>query len=299
MAIFLDLLEGLRLGGRSLQDFARIEAARSRCRTLTQYVSRLDVLGGQGMGSPGELRFPDHGRGGEAAHLFLAQHYPDLRPDVPLLIQLWSIASDVPRETEEDLPSLGEVVEWANWELEYARNAPLLVVGTALAEVLTLAPLGRGNRQLAELWGTLMMLRSGFEYVALAPVGEFLPAKLSRLRACRERLAHERNLRALEYWMEALLDLLACQAETAMERLEARLSGPALPALQASLMALVRREGRITSRRAREVTQASRNTLKDNFRRLVEAGHLTRHGQRRGIFYTPAKVPPGPEGGTK
>jgi Fic family protein len=33
------------------------------------------------------------------------------------------------------------------------------------------------------------------------------------------------------------------------------------------------------------LTGASRNTLKLHFRTLVERGHLTKHGQGRGVWY--------------
>jgi hypothetical protein len=34
------------------------------------------------------------------------------------------------------------------------------------------------------------------------------------------------------------------------------------------------------------LTGASRNTLKEHFRQLVEKGHLTRHGGGRSTWYT-------------
>lgn len=289
MSIFLDQLERLRLGGRSLLDFARVEQARARCVTLSDHVGRLEEVRRPAGEGGEEIPFPSHGQGEEAALRLLYDHFPRLRPDVPLLVRLWSIASSDPREPEEDLDALSELVEWANWELEYARTPPALVISTALAELVTLAPFPRGNSLLAKLWGTLMMLRSGFEYVPLVPLEEVVRERATRLRACRDRLRAEKTLRALEYWSEVILECMAVQGELALERQEERLQGPPLPALQETLVNLARQEGQLTSRRAREVTQASRNTLKDNFRRLVQNGYLVRHGQRRGVFYTPAR----------
>jgi hypothetical protein len=34
------------------------------------------------------------------------------------------------------------------------------------------------------------------------------------------------------------------------------------------------------------LTQASRNTLKEHFYKLVKAGHLKMHGQGRGVWYS-------------
>lgn len=44
-------------------------------------------------------------------------------------------------------------------------------------------------------------------------------------------------------------------------------------------------QGRITMGDAIKLTGASRNTLKQHFRSLVENGHLTRHGAGRGSWY--------------
>ncbi|RPJ45330.1 MAG: DUF977 family protein, partial [Betaproteobacteria bacterium] len=43
--------------------------------------------------------------------------------------------------------------------------------------------------------------------------------------------------------------------------------------------------GRITIGEAIKLTQASRNTLKQHFRALVERGQLIRHGKGRGVWY--------------
>lgn len=288
MAVYLSLLENLKLGGPALADFARMEAARARIKALNEHVSRIEETAPLDREEP---HFPEPRRGKAVALRFVCDHFPRLRPDLPLLHRLWAVAHEGPEPAHLDLEPLREVVDWASWELEYSRHPAILVIGTALAELLRLAPFPRGNIRLAKLWGTLMMLRAGFEYVPLAPIDEFVERGAPRLRACRERLGREPGAASLELWFEALLGCLGEQATAAMERAASRLEDPPLPELQERLLGLARQEGRLTSRRAQEVTRASRNTLKDNFRRLVEAGLLLRHGKRRGAFYTLARGP--------
>ena len=292
MGVFLPLLDRIRLGGRSLLAFSRVERARARAHTLTDVHGPVVELT-SGEAPPAPPPGPGHERG--VVLRYISDHHPVLRPDVELVEALWRATWAFGEPPSVDASPLREVVDWANWELEYARHPPLLVIGTAVAELLTLAPFPRGNIRIAKLWATLLMLRSQYSYLALLPLDESVRRSGDRLRACRERLAAEPGRQSLELWIEVLMDCLVDHAENAVARLEQRLDGPALPELQAKLLSLVRQEGRLTSRRAQEITQVSRNTLKDNFKRLVEAGFLERHGQRRGVFYTMGRGPRGPE----
>ena len=59
----------------------------------------------------------------------------------------------------------------------------------------------------------------------------------------------------------------------------------AMPELDLQILDYVRQHGRGTMADIVRVTGASRNTLKDHFRSLVEKGHLTRHGTGKGSWY--------------
>jgi len=58
-----------------------------------------------------------------------------------------------------------------------------------------------------------------------------------------------------------------------------------LPALSLQIVELAREHGRVTMGDIIRLTGASRNTLKQHFRALVEQGHITRHGGGRGSWY--------------
>lgn len=51
------------------------------------------------------------------------------------------------------------------------------------------------------------------------------------------------------------------------------------------ILELAREHGRITVAEAARVAGASRNTVKDHLKALVERGHLTLHGADRGAWY--------------
>ncbi len=60
----------------------------------------------------------------------------------------------------------------------------------------------------------------------------------------------------------------------------------AMPALQLRIVEFTREHGRITIGDAIRLTGASRNTLKQHFRTLVENGTLIQYGSGRGVWYS-------------
>jgi len=57
-------------------------------------------------------------------------------------------------------------------------------------------------------------------------------------------------------------------------------------------VAILRAEGRLTSGRYQEETGASRQTASRDLDEMMNKGVLERHGERKGTFYTKAKVMP-------
>ncbi len=55
--------------------------------------------------------------------------------------------------------------------------------------------------------------------------------------------------------------------------------------ITAEIVEFARGHGRVTIGEAIKVTGASRNTLKQHFRALVERGTLNQHGRGRGVWY--------------
>ena len=59
----------------------------------------------------------------------------------------------------------------------------------------------------------------------------------------------------------------------------------AMPELQLQIVEFAREHGRVTIGEAIKLTGASRNTLKQHFRALVERRMLDQHGSGRGVWY--------------
>jgi len=87
-------------------------------------------------------------------------------------------------------------------------------------------------------------------------------------------------------WLMFFLRALAEQARRLEKKVEReKIILATLPDLALQIVEFAREHGRITIGEAIKLTGASRNTLKQHFRRLVERGHLNLHGSGRGVWY--------------
>ncbi len=59
-----------------------------------------------------------------------------------------------------------------------------------------------------------------------------------------------------------------------------------MPALQLQIVELAKEHGRIIMGEVIQLTGASRNTLTQHFRTLVEKGTIDQRGSGRGVWYT-------------
>lgn len=182
---------------------------------------------------------------------------------------------------------MAELLSWTRGALEAREHHPLLVIGVFVVRFLAIHPFQDGNGRLSRALTTLLLLRSGYTYVPYASLERVIEDhKDDYYRALRRAQATiGRNESQLVDWLVFFGDALvkqktALESKVERERLLAPLSG-----LSESLLEIVRSHGRVTIRDAVSLTGASRNTVKDHVRRLVEAGQLVKHGLGRGTWY--------------
>jgi len=87
-------------------------------------------------------------------------------------------------------------------------------------------------------------------------------------------------------WLLFFLHSLAEQVRRLEKKIEReKIVLASLPNLSLQIVEFAREHGRITISEATQLTGANRNTLKQQFRTLVERGYLRRHGAGRGAWY--------------
>jgi Fic family protein len=135
---------------------------------------------------------------------------------------------------------------------------------------------------------TLLLLQAGYAYVPYSSLESVIEqSKEGYYLALRQTQATVRA--AAPDWQPWLLYFLRSLAEQ-VGRLEKKVEREKLvlapmPELSLRIVEFAREHGRVTIGEAVKLTGASRNTLKQHFRALVERGTLNQHGSGRGVWY--------------
>lgn len=193
--------------------------------------------------------------------------------------------------TPFDTPQLmSELLEWTNAALETKRLHPLFVIGIFTVTFLAIHPFQDGNGRLSRILTTLLLLRSGYTYTPYSSLESVIEnSKEGYYLALRQTQTTIRT--DAPNWQPWLLFFLRALHQQ-MKRLEKKVEQEhivlaALPELSLQILEYARDHGRVTVKDMVILTGASRNTLKEHFRKLVESRQLVMMGKGRGVWYRP------------
>jgi Fic family protein len=188
-----------------------------------------------------------------------------------------------------DTPRLmTELVAWVNQNREAGRLHPLLVIALCVVVFLEIHPFQDGNGRLSRVLTTLLLLQAGYAYVSYSSLESVVEQnKESYYLALRQTQGTIRT--EAPNWQPWLVFFLRSLAEQ-VRRLEIKVEREkrvlaSLPTLSLQVVEFAREHGRVTIGEAIRLTGASRNTLKQHFRALVQRGYLKQHGSGRGVWY--------------
>ena len=191
--------------------------------------------------------------------------------------------------TPFDTPRLmTELVAWVNEEREMARLHPLLIIALGVVVFMEIHPFQDGNGRLSRVLTTLLLMQAGYAYVPYSSLESVVEhGKEAYYLALRQTQGTIRS--EAPNWQPWLVFFLSSLAEQ-VRRLEKKVEREkivlaAMPELSLQIVELARGHGRVTIGEAIKLTGASRNTLKQHFRTLVERGSLNQHGSGRGVWY--------------
>ena len=188
---------------------------------------------------------------------------------------------DTPRRMQE-------LVAWLRDARELGRLHPLLITAVFVVVFLEIHPFQDGNGRLSRVLTTLLLLQGGYAYVPYTSLESVIEnSKEGYYLALRQTQGSIRgDTPNWQPWLEFFLRALQQQKRRLADRVEReRLMMAALPDLAVQIVDHARQHGRVTMGDMVRITSASRNTLKEHFRRLLEQGHLVRHGAGKGSWY--------------
>ena len=188
-----------------------------------------------------------------------------------------------------DTPRLmGELVAWVTDEREAGRLHPLLVIALCIVVFLEIHPFQDGNGRLSRVLTTLLLIQAGYAYVPYSSLESVIEqSKEAYYLALRQTQGTIRtDLPDWQPWLMYFLRSLAEQVRRLEKKVEReKLVLAPMPELSLRIVEFAREHGRVTIGEVIRLTGASRNTLKEHFRSLVERGTLNRHGSGRGVWY--------------
>ena len=191
--------------------------------------------------------------------------------------------------TPFDTPRLmTELVTWMEEERGSERLHPLLLIGLWVVVFLEIHPFQDGNGRLSRVLTTLLLLQAGYVYVPYSSLESVIEQnKEAYYLALRQTQGTIRSdAPSWQPWLLFFLRSLAEQVRRLNIKVEReRLVLAPLPELSLQIVEFAREHGRVTMGDVIRLTGASRNTLKQHFRVLVEQGHIKRHGSGRGSWY--------------
>jgi Fic family protein len=181
-----------------------------------------------------------------------------------------------------------ELVAWVNQERETARLHPLLIIALCVVVFLEIHPFQDGNGRLSRVLTTLLLLQAGYAYVPYSSLESVIEqSKEAYYLALRQTQGTIRT-EAPDWqpWLVFFLRSLAEQVRRLEKKVEReKIVMAVMPELQRQIVEFAREHGRVTIGQAVKLTGASRNTLKQHFRALVQRGKLDQHGSGRGVWY--------------
>lgn len=191
--------------------------------------------------------------------------------------------------TPFDTPRLmAELVEWANTNLEQKALHPLLVAAIFTVVFLEIHPFQDGNGRLSRILTTLILLRSGYQYVPYSSLESVIEqSKEGYYLALRRTQGTIRTDNPdWQPWLIFFLRALQQQkARLEIKMKREKLLMARLPPLSIEIVDLVKKHGQLKIAQIVELTGANRNTVKKHMGDLVHSNHVAKQGVGKGTVY--------------
>lgn len=189
-----------------------------------------------------------------------------------------------------DVPSEMEMlIRWTQGAAEIEKIHPLLIIAAFVVCLLAIHPFTDGNGRLSRILTTLLLLRSGYEYVPYSSLESVIEDnKESYYKALRRTQTTLKNKKTdWSAWCEFFLKCLKKQKDKLAVKLEREnIIARNLRKLSEEIVALLREHGKLGIGEIENLTKANRNTLKVRLRELVNDGLIEQNGQARATFYS-------------
>jgi len=189
-----------------------------------------------------------------------------------------------------DTPRLiAGLVNWLSIAENEGQLHPLLRIAVFVVLFLAIHPFQDGNGRLSRVLTTLLLLRAGYAYVPYSSLESLIEQSKEAYYVALRRTQETLSQATPDWrpWLTFFLRALRAQTQRLGAKIEAeKIALARLPELALRIIDRAGAHGRVSMGEMIRLTGASRNTLKQQFRKLVENGRLLRHGGGRTTWYT-------------
>ncbi|MGH7620127.1 MAG: Fic family protein [Gemmatimonadaceae bacterium] len=197
--------------------------------------------------------------------------------------------------TPFDTPRLmAQLVDIANAALDDRALHPLVVIGRFVVDFLAIHPFQDGNGRLARALTTLLLLRTGYDYVPYASLERVIEDnKPQYYVALRDsQLAMRDNAADFGVWLMFFLRALKAQQESLASKLQVEKAMLDLSGIQQKIADLIAARVRMTGPEvARELGLTDR-AARYHLDVLRSRGIIAARGKKRGSYYTTSTAEP-------
>lgn len=200
---------------------------------------------------------------------------------------------------------MSELVAATRDALEQQHVHSLVVIARFIVDFLAIHPFQDGNGRLSRVLTTLLLLRTGYEYVPYASLERVVEDNKTQYYAAlrTSQLAMRESPASFGEWLIFLLRALRAQKQTLEAKLQVETSMLQLSEVQQSILDFVREAGRGTTTTIGTRMGVPYRTVRYHLDILVGRHLLEPHGEKRGRYYTPSTeessaAPPMPAVGT-
>ena len=182
-----------------------------------------------------------------------------------------------------------ELMAWLKEAREVGRIHPLFIVAVFIVVFLEIHPFQDGNGRLSRILTTLLLLQTGYTYVPFGSLESIIEHSKDgyylSLRQTQSTIRSEKP--NWQPWIAFFLRAMQQQKRRLAVKVEReKLALAKMPELAVRILDYARDHGRVTMGDAARATGASKNTLKEHFRHLVDKQHLVKHGGGRSTWYS-------------
>ena len=191
---------------------------------------------------------------------------------------------------------MAELIEVTNATLGDRHLHPLVTIGRFIVDFLAIHPFQDGNGRLARALTTLMLLRTGYDYVPYASLERVIEDnKAQYYVALRDsQLAMRANAADFGTWLFFFLRALKAQQESLASKLQLEKAMLELSDIQQRIADLIRSRVRMTGPEIARELKVTARAARYHIDVLRSSGIVAARGKKRGSYYTIATNEPEP-----